>query len=673
MTTILAGAQVSPSGDPGSQGTPALTNTAAIFTVPAVGVNLDVPMVDASWMTVGQIIYVANAGGPALAGALRVSALAGNVVTLTTPATGTLGQAVPGTSVPLGALVSPGGAQGPQGIQGATGPQGNQGIQGPTGNTGSTGPTGPQGNTGPTGPTGSAATVAAGTTTTGAPGTNAAVTNAGSSSAAVFNFTVPAGVQGTQGPIGNTGPPAITTTTTAFTVPNVGATGTVTVADARWVVIGQMIYLSTAGGTASAGALQVTAINGNILTLLNPTPPSVIPPADNTQAGLLNQLSGKSTDYVGGDNLCHDTGSITALSRRNFNAIGNPNFEVDQRNVNGGLTYAAGNVTAFQADRWQVQKNAATGVITGGIGNVVAPNATVVPGTNFNITRSFLQLAVSTTQATLAAGEFLAIFQTVEGSNWRELCNDVTSLAVMCSASVPTYPFNFSIFLRDNTSAHCLVVPCSITSATPFNLFTFPGIPIWPSAGTFSQYPGAISYTLGICLGAGTTYQTATTGSWLNGNFLGTAANSNFLANSGGTFQLRFVQHEPGPLCTATLIDKPLSANLDECLRYYAKSYDYGVAVGTATANSYFSLICPGTVQYFLGYIPFPRRMAKIPTVTFYSYGAGTINNLDTVSGAKPMAGAVSLGATGFGQVNTTAAAAAYSYAQGHYTADTGW
>jgi hypothetical protein len=46
------------------------------------------------------------------------------------------------------------------------------------------------------GPTGSAATVAVGTTTTGAAGSSAAVTNSGTSSAAVLNFTIPQGAAG---------------------------------------------------------------------------------------------------------------------------------------------------------------------------------------------------------------------------------------------------------------------------------------------------------------------------------------------------------------------------------------------------------------------------------------------------------------------------------------------
>lgn len=62
------------------------------------------------------------------------------------------------------------------------------------------------GGSGPQGPAGSAATVAVGTTTTGAAGTDAEVTNAGTASAAILNFNIPAGEQGAKGDPGATGP-----------------------------------------------------------------------------------------------------------------------------------------------------------------------------------------------------------------------------------------------------------------------------------------------------------------------------------------------------------------------------------------------------------------------------------------------------------------------------------
>lgn len=59
---------------------------------------------------------------------------------------------------------------------------------------------------GPTGPTGPTPTVAVGTTTTSVAGANATVVNSGTSTAAVFNFTIPRGSTGPTGPIGETGP-----------------------------------------------------------------------------------------------------------------------------------------------------------------------------------------------------------------------------------------------------------------------------------------------------------------------------------------------------------------------------------------------------------------------------------------------------------------------------------
>jgi len=60
---------------------------------------------------------------------------------------------------------------------------------------------------GPQGPQGEgSATVTIGTTTAGSAGSSAAVTNTGSATAAVLNFTIPAGAAGAAGGVGATGP-----------------------------------------------------------------------------------------------------------------------------------------------------------------------------------------------------------------------------------------------------------------------------------------------------------------------------------------------------------------------------------------------------------------------------------------------------------------------------------
>ena len=82
----------------------------------------------------------------------------------------------------------------------------------------------PKGDKGDTGSAGAAATIAVGTTTTGAAGTSASVSNSGTSSAAVFNFTIP---KGDKGDTGNTGS-AATIAVGSVTTGAAGSPATVT-------------------------------------------------------------------------------------------------------------------------------------------------------------------------------------------------------------------------------------------------------------------------------------------------------------------------------------------------------------------------------------------------------------------------------------------------------------
>lgn len=88
-------------------------------------------------------------------------------------------------------------------------------------------PKGDKGDKGDTGTPGAAATISVGTTTTGDAGTNASVTNSGTSSAAVFNFTIPKGAAGQNGTDGQDGESATITVGTTTTLP-AGSSATVT-------------------------------------------------------------------------------------------------------------------------------------------------------------------------------------------------------------------------------------------------------------------------------------------------------------------------------------------------------------------------------------------------------------------------------------------------------------
>lgn len=119
---------------------------------------------------------------------------------------------------------------------------------------------------GDTGATGTAATISVGTTSTGA----AAVTNSGSSSAAVFNFTVPQGpqgVKGDQGIQGSTGPaPIITgTSTSVVSVSGSPLKSFTTQAGIAWTT-GERLRAINAGGDRILTGV-ISSYSGTSLTL----------------------------------------------------------------------------------------------------------------------------------------------------------------------------------------------------------------------------------------------------------------------------------------------------------------------------------------------------------------------------------------------------------------------
>jgi len=92
-------------------------------------------------------------------------------------------------------------------------------------------PKGDKGDTGDPGADGAAATIAVGSTTTGNAGTNASVSNSGSSSAAIFNFTIPRGATGDSGTNGADGADGAAATITAGSATSLASNASPTVSN----------------------------------------------------------------------------------------------------------------------------------------------------------------------------------------------------------------------------------------------------------------------------------------------------------------------------------------------------------------------------------------------------------------------------------------------------------
>jgi hypothetical protein len=463
-------------------------------------------------------------------------------------------------------------------------------------------------------------------------------------------------------------------------VPNVGSTTTVTVIDASWIVVGQMLYVDTAGGgTGQAGALQVTAKAGNTLTLLNPVPAPAIPLASSSTSGLLTMVSGLTTDFVDGTNNCQNL--VTAIQPtlwsarlRSFQALGNNTFEVAQRNCGATLTNPAQGT--FIEDRWQAYNNGSLNPLFARLLTSTTPGGgVVIPGTSYVITTGYLRCSSQTVKTSLAATDILGFNQQIEGPMLRELLNDAHSISILCRSSIAN--LKFGLALRDQPNTRSLTKLCTLGTANTITLITLPNILAWPATGNFTSAPGSVGYNFSITLAAGSTYTSSANDAWLGptSNVVGALGQDNFLATSGAVFEVFFVQHEPGSICT-TPMDCPFTQNYDACLRYYTKSYDYPTAIGSASTSQGIVFLNQINTTQCQGSVRFHKPMAKTPTMTAYNHSTGAVNSgrfTNTTDYAITNFG--SIGSAGFYVVNTattpTLAAGAGMFL--HYTADTGW
>jgi hypothetical protein len=416
------------------------------------------------------------------------------------------------------------------------------------------------------------------------------------------------------------------------------------------IVQGSGISLSSTGADSGTGDVTVSS-------------PDVV----STDAGNIATLG---TD----NHILVPQSQIWSVRLRSFNAIGNPTFEVAQRNCRGAIINPGGSV--MLEDRWVFATNlSATGQTF--LTSLSAGQGVPVPGANFIITTAFLRATVGTQKTSLAASDVLYLQQNIEGPGFRELMSDVHSSQVLVRSSVAN--LKFSVYLKDPTGTRTLTKLCTLGAANTITLIQLPNLPIWPSAGTFTAAVGSAGYTWGIGLAGGSSIISPANDTWQNGNFGAALGQDNFMANAAGsTFEVFFIQHEPGALCT-TPIDCPFTQNYDDCLRYFAKSANYGTKPGTI-GNSLPAVFSYGLSQasnpVFYGNAFFTKRMAKVPTVTTFDNVGGSGNACYMTSGSFAGAIAVSLVQRtdgGIYQIQSPGSSTGWAMATFDWVADTGW
>jgi hypothetical protein len=368
--------------------------------------------------------------------------------------------------------------------------------------------------------------------------------------------------------------------------------------------------------------------------------------------------------------------AIWSVRLRSFQALGNNTFEVAQRNAGNVVTSAAGSGGGqIIEDRWMLGRSTSAMALTlQRVASGAPSSAILLPGTNFAISNAYMRVTLTTAQATLAATDLLRLVQNIEGPYFRELSNDVHSVSLLVRSSVAGLKFSIGLRSLDNTQS--LVKLCTIPTANVWTLIQLPNIPVWAPGGNFSTGAGVVGYCLDITLAAGTTYTAPAADTWQSGLFMGAPGMSSFVASPvNSTYDLAYVSHEPGALCSNPPLDCPFTQNYEGCLRYYQKSVPYTALTSANGSTLGLLLQTAASTAAIRPNVTFKKPMAKAPAVTYYNGATANQVYLDGI-GATAM-GAITADDS---RVISSVLAAAQTVAAntipsvlGNWIADTGW
>jgi hypothetical protein len=269
------------------------------------------------------------------------------------------------------------------------------------------------------------------------------------------------------------------------------------------------------------------------------------------------QAISPSQGTVGWAQLNSDTQQDLGISFKN--RIINGAMQIDQRNAGASTTPTTNG--SYSLDRW---KNALT---QSSKFSIQQDAGAVTPPVGFT---DYLGIT-STSSYAVASGDLFGIQQGIEGYNIADLnwgtANAKTVTLSFWVRSSLTGSFGGSI--TDSAGIYTYVFGYTINTANTWEKksITIVGP---TSGGSFGSTNGAGFY-LSMGIGAGSTYTTATTNTWLSGAFyMQPAGSQSVVGTNGATWYLTGVQLEVGTQATTfTTAGGSYGAELALCQRYY--------------------------------------------------------------------------------------------------------
>lgn len=258
------------------------------------------------------------------------------------------------------------------------------------------------------------------------------------------------------------------------------------------------------------------------------------------------------------------------LPKRNY--LLNGDMQIVQRTFLDNKLSLSGAVTrGFFIDRWWVSRWSSTfPTVEYSYDNVDVPNR--------KYSRS-LTVKNLTSKTSLATDEYCHIVRNEEAIELAPLIGKTYTISFWVKSSVRG-KYSLSIAYRANESTEPSKTYMASYQIARANTWERKSITI--TGGLPESYDwvnteqNSLKLRISFTLCSGTTYQTNTQGSWIDGNFLAVQNQVNFVATANSVFKLAGVQMELGD--TATEMEpEPYAVALAKCQRFYQEIGDKSV------------------------------------------------------------------------------------------------
>lgn len=277
------------------------------------------------------------------------------------------------------------------------------------------------------------------------------------------------------------------------------------------------------------------------------------------------------------------------------NKVINGDMRIDQRNA--GSAVATGSTFVYPVDRFRVKNDVANGN---------TQRSTTAP-TGFTHSLAF----TTGTGGSPLAGNACTISQAVEGFNIADLAWGTASAQTVSASFWVRSSLTGTFAFRISNGVRSYVATYTINAANTFEYktITIPG----DTSGTWATDNSAGMY-LNWDLGSGSSFNAASAGSWVVGDFLRVSGTASVIGTTGATFYITGVQLEAGP--TATPFERrPIGTELALCQRYYQR-----VNAGT---NGAINSTYQSATSCESSFIPYIVSMRDPGTVTMVALTSG--------------------------------------------------